>query len=150
MNLLLFEFLFKRGGGNTRQAQEGSSQRMYSPIKGNGSVTIKTQEKKNTSSPKVRKHLKKFVKYPWDLLTFCKVPASLTHRTTFEKCATGRFLLCCYVKIYQLFLKLSGGIFQCSIAAIWGSVQVYMGARLMTHSILHPLAFIALMIHLPS
>ena len=76
--------------------------------------------------------------------------SALAHRTTFEKCATGRFLLCCYVKIYQLFLKLSGGIFQCWIAAIGGSVQVYMGARLMTHSIFYQLAFIALMIHLPS
>ena len=26
----------------------------------------------------------------------------LAHRTMFEKCATGRFLLCCYVKICQL------------------------------------------------
>ena len=58
--------------------------------------------------------------------------------------------LCCYVKICQLFSKLSGGIFQCWIAAIWGSVQVYMGARLMTHSILYQVAFRALMIHLPS
>ena len=42
-----------------------------------------------------------------------KVVLVVTHRTTFEKCATGRFLLCCYVKICQLFSKLSGGIFQC-------------------------------------
>ena len=33
------------------------------------------------------------------------------HRTTFEKCATGRILLCCFVKMCQLFSKLSGGIF---------------------------------------
>ena len=66
-----------------------------------------------------------------------KTPTNVAdpHRTTFEKCATWRFLLCCYVKIYQLFFKLSGGIFQCWIAAIWGLVQVYLGARLMTWSI---------------
>ena len=71
-------------------------------------------------------------------------------RQRWEKCATGRFLLCCYVKKCQLFFKLSGGIFQCWIAVIWGSVQVYIEARLMTNSILYQLAFWALMIHLPS
>ena len=58
------------------------------------------------------------------------ISVTITHRTTFEKCTTGKFLLCCYFKIGQLFYKLSGGIFQCWITAIWGSVQVYMGARL--------------------
>ena len=58
-----------------------------------------------------------------------------THKTTFEKYATGRFLLPFHVKICQLFSKLSGGICSCSKAALWGSVKVYLGARLKFHTI---------------
>ena len=46
-------------------------------------------------------------------VTISFLSSDYPHRTTFEKCATGRFLLCSYVKICQLFSKLSGGIFQC-------------------------------------
>ena len=86
----------------------------------------------------------------WSPPDALRPPYIMPHRTTLEKFATWRFLLYCYVKICQLFYKLSGGVFQCWIATVRGSVQVYKGARLMTHSILYQVAFKALMINLPS
>ena len=50
----------------------------------------------------------------------------------------------CYVswlRMCQLLTVLTGVIFQCWISALTGSVQVHMGARLMTHRILYQLAF---------
>ena len=50
--------------------------------------------------------------------------ATETHTAMFEKCATARYLLCCYVKICQLFSKLSRGIFQCEESADRETVKV--------------------------
>ena len=90
-------------------------------------------------------------------------PCTYERRTTYrslsptiptEQClnlAAKNYL--CYVswlRMCQLFTVLTGVIFQCWIAAVTGSGQVHMGARLMTHKILYQLAFRAKMIHLPS
>ena len=99
--------------------------------------------------------------FDWKLSYFCKknpfvyvkrwlrfgISASrgMSHRAMFK--LSGKNYLCyvSWLRMCQLFIVLTGVIFQCWIAAIWGSVQVYM-----THSILYQVAFRALMILLPS
>ena len=58
------------------------------------------------------------------------------------------FVLCLLVKNVSAVYSADRCDF--SIAAVTGSGQVHMGARLMTHKILYQLAFRAKMIHLPS